>query len=218
MPILTFGPNTTDDHAGLDDTTLNSNDPTANKSAVTDIGVAKYAVGDHANGVLRFTGLSNLPSGITVTEARLYLSVLFNSTPSGYTVTAYRILRNVVITETTWNVYSTGNNWQTAGALGAADRSASIGSYVFAGTEAPDTRLYLTGAGLAQAVEDYANGVISDVAILLERTDGQDDENYVAFYSSEEETGDGDWPSLYVDYEEGGAAASPRNLLLLGVG
>jgi len=35
-------------------------------------------------------------------------------------------LRNWVENEANWNVYSTGNNWQTAGGLGAADREVFI--------------------------------------------------------------------------------------------
>jgi hypothetical protein len=209
MPIVTIGANTTDTFSGVDDTFVASDDPTTPKSGVDDLGVSKYAVGQHAHGIIRFPGLSNLPSGITVTTARIHLNILFLSISAGYTITARRVLRSINFAQATWNEYSTGNAWQTLGGLGNLDRdnTATLASLVMTGSEAADTYVQITHANLAAAVQAFCNGVISDLTIHLERTDGQDDEEFLAFKQSSVFE-DGALPFLYVDYSLGGTVVT----------
>ena len=96
----------------------------------------------------RFTALrpdfSSLPSGKTIKAAYLRLCILIDSATSATTIQIYKCLRNYVFEQLTWNVFSTGNNWGTAGAansttdydgsvlLGSLDLSAAepVGRYI----------------------------------------------------------------------------------------
>jgi hypothetical protein len=71
-----------------------------------------------------FTGIPT--SGLTVTSAKLKLRVDADFATNARTLSVYRILRTVNFGQTTWNVYSTGNNWGTAGCSNTTtDREAS---------------------------------------------------------------------------------------------
>jgi hypothetical protein len=63
-----------------------------------------------------FNLLSILPTPFTVVTA--LLRCYTNTGSAGRTVDVYRLLRtDWVSTQTTWNIYKTGSNWGTAGAL-----------------------------------------------------------------------------------------------------
>lgn len=64
-----------------------------------------------------FTSDSNF---VQFTSATLELGVPIQSGSGTHAV--YRLLRDINETQVTWNQASTGNNWQTPGASGAADR------------------------------------------------------------------------------------------------
>lgn len=63
-------------------------------------------------------------------------SISTNCYAHTFTGTTYSapVLRPQNIAEATWVIYSTGNNWQTAGAQGAADKGANDGSTSVTGT------------------------------------------------------------------------------------
>lgn len=54
-------------------------------------------------------------SGMIITSATLKMTPTLDNSDNARTMYAHRILRSVNITQCTWNVYSTGNNWGTAG-------------------------------------------------------------------------------------------------------
>jgi hypothetical protein len=203
MPIVRIGENTADDFTGLVDTFLDSGQPTTNLSSNADVSISKYDVGQHANGIIKVTGLSNITGPVTVNEVRLYGAIEFLNVSAGHRLDVYRLLRDVNVSETTWNVYSTGNNWATAGGLSnGVDRVAtSSGGYAFSGSETTGY-LQLTGAGMNADIQAWINGTQPNYGWLIERTDGQDDNEYFAFTSSE--GADASRPYLYVDYTVGG--------------
>lgn len=79
--------------------------------------------------------LSGIPAGSAINSAalRVFSEVAFG----GGVLTLYEMLRAWVSGQTSWNNYSTGNAWGTAGASGSGtDRSASsIGSYTLLSSE-----------------------------------------------------------------------------------
>jgi len=88
-------------------------------------------------GIIKFK-LDDIPTGATITSAvlRIYDEGV-NYASNTRTMRVYRVLRAMNLDQATWNVYSTGNNWGTAGAGNTTtDREATdIGSISMPATE-----------------------------------------------------------------------------------
>lgn len=190
-------------YSGCEDIKIVEADPTINYSSGFDnesLDVHKFGFSDHAHSLLRFTGLSNIAASSTVSAATLYI---YQKTASGatYSIDLRRVLQSWVEAQGTWNIYSTGNNWNTAGCLGAGtDRVAAV-----VGTSA--TIGLTTGAyysvDCTSLVQDIIDGTIaSDEGFHLERTDAGNDGGFKAFSSSRDT--DGQRPELVVTYTTGG--------------
>lgn len=78
---------------------------------------------------------SNLPSGITFIGSRLFVTPVTNASDNARTMYLKRILKNVVQTQATWLIYSTGNNWDSAGC--SDDSSDYDGDTVIGSVEVP---------------------------------------------------------------------------------
>jgi len=102
----------------------------------------------------------------------------------------YRVLRNPNYLQATWNVYSTGNNWGTAGAWGAADIDLST-DYGYGATGVlyrgnnptvnPDTTVICRGAGFTALIESLIGSAIH----LALHDDGTDAAGAMALASRE---------------------------------
>ena len=116
--------------------------------------------------------LTSLPSQAIISAA--ILSLYNESTGAGtQNVTLYRALKNWVETQATWNVFSTGNNWTSAGCNSAGnDRaSASIGSLAINNTaEWKHVSLDLTEFGLLRTSNYGLVIVPSETVARLIRT------------------------------------------------
>jgi hypothetical protein len=70
---------------------------------------------------------SSIPINAEVTSATLYLyKAATDSTTANYGIWAYRLLKNWVESQATWNIYSTGNNWSSAGLEAGTDYDDSV--------------------------------------------------------------------------------------------
>jgi N-acetylneuraminic acid mutarotase len=101
------------------------------------------------NGVVRTGGASNLiwrslikfdlssiPAGAEITSATLSLYAVTDNSDNARTYRVFRIKRAWVETQATWQIYSTGNSWQTIGGFGALDcEQTDIGSRDFTAAE-----------------------------------------------------------------------------------
>lgn len=107
-----------------------------------------------------------------VTVDLVSLGDLSNNTRTGR---FYRVLKNWVETEATWNNYSTGNAWDTAGCGNTTtDRESSdVGSYSFNSTNASGTTNTITLT--ASAVEQMINGTFTNNGFLLKMDTETDD-------------------------------------------
>jgi len=203
MSVVTIGDNTGDTYAGSIDAHFKENNPTNPFGGTTALEVHKYGVGDHAHVAIQFSGLSNIVGPVTVSAATLYLWYVpaIGATP---TVSAFRLLRNWVESEVTWNIYSSGNNWGTAGGLGSGtDR---VGSATGSGALGSSAQYYSI-TGLAADVEAWINGTANNYGWHLERTDGANDATYIVLEASEGT--DGHRPYLEVNFTAG-AAGNPN--------
>lgn len=210
MVAAVIGDNTGDDHAGTEDAHMITTPAGDNYGGCTDFRVYKFAVGNHAYGLLSFSGISNLPSTLTVSSAIINLYVEASSGAGSHTITFKRALRNW--TEGTscsasgvcnFNQWATSSNWTTAGGLSDGnDRSATVSDTM---TGVTTTFQYYSANDSAQIiadVEDFADGTLTNYGWHSERTDAADDSTY-RFFTSSEGT-DGQRPYIAVTYTTGG--------------
>jgi len=101
---------------------------TTNFSYNNYIQVGKYNQNNSiARSFLSF-GLANFAHrDVNSVKLRLYLMGDDYASANG-TLNVYRVYRNWVESQVTWNIYSTGNNWGTAGATGAEDSGELMGT------------------------------------------------------------------------------------------
>lgn len=110
---ITISDNTGATYSGVTDTQLLSRLPTTNYGTNTIFEATNWDSTDIVHGLVKFDGLSSVPSGTAANaKLRLWVSAFF-STPN---TQVYGMLRDFVESQATWNEYSTGNSWGTAGA------------------------------------------------------------------------------------------------------
>lgn len=122
---LTLQPDDTD---GIDSYILGLL-PTNNYATSAAIGIMRYDATNLQRAVLKFSGISAIPSGSIINSATLYITPATDYANQSGTISVYRLLRNWVEAEVTWNIYSTGNNWGTAGATNATDIDTTFGAW-----------------------------------------------------------------------------------------
>ena len=71
MPTVTIGANTGDDYSGVEDTAMRSSSATSNYDTRTTIQISENSISDHNIMLFRFTGISNLPAALTVSNATI---------------------------------------------------------------------------------------------------------------------------------------------------
>jgi hypothetical protein len=199
MPTVTIGNNSTDTFSGVIDTELNQSNPTDNRYATNAFGVYKEGSGNHANALIMFP-LTSLPDNIVVSAATVHFRIDTNVGAVSHTFTFKRALRDwITALQATWNVWSAGNNWTTAGGLSDGNDRA---------TSPSASAVVTTGSGyktldviaMASVIEGWASGAIPNYGFHVERTDAADDATYKIVSSSEE--ADTFRPYLTLTYEE----------------
>jgi hypothetical protein len=150
--------------------------------------------GDDGSGVdksclLRWD-VSSIPTDAVVQSATITL-LATDGTPNTYNV--YALKRTWSESSVTWNRATTSSSWQTAGALGANDRGAVIGTVTGSGTRV----ITVNAAGIA-LIQDWVRGGTNAGIIIADAsaTDGID------FASSEYATV-ASRPKLTVTYSTG---------------
>ena len=94
------------------DTLIRANQPTTNWT-----GSQTYYLDPQAYAYLMRFDLTSI-SGQRVTSAKIWI---WTNRGNNHTMSAERLTKDIVSTQATWNIASTGNSWGTAGALGAND-------------------------------------------------------------------------------------------------
>lgn len=202
MPIETIGDQTGATYSGCIDSYLQQASDGDNNFGSSDLlEVTKFNVSDYKNGVIAFPGVSNIVGPVDVSVASFYFYA--DEVGGDHTISAYQLLRNWIENEVTWNVCSTGNNWGAGGGtLSSTDRNGTAVASVVLPSGVPGYKQF-TSAGLAALVEGWINGTIPNYGLLLERTDGADDNRYTVWRSREHATAN-TRPYLEVTYSIGG--------------
>lgn len=127
-------------------------------------------------GLVKFD-LSSIPTNARVSSATLSLYCATDESSNARTFRVYRSLRAWVETEATWNIFSTGNNWQTAGGFGANDtEQTDIGTRAFTATETLNA--YKDFTLTASAVEEMIQGLFTNNGFFV-KGDTESDDAYL---------------------------------------
>lgn len=131
--------------------------------------------------------LSSIPSNATITAVTFKIYDRGGDLSSNdRTFDIFRVRRNWVENEVTWNVYSSGNSWSTAGAGNTTDdrEGTAIGSV--ATTNAAISAAYVTCSLTASAIQDWVTGAFTNNGVIcvmqtesddMHRYDGEDNSN-----------------------------------------
>lgn len=177
------------------DTSLFKDAPTTNYGtndslyiAAMNSGATLYA------GILKFDFSAVVPAGATITLATLSLNCASNV--ASRTITVYRLLRtDWVENQATWNIYKSGSNWGTAGALGSG--------VDFTSTDAATAASVTNGEWLNENVTAQVQTALNSVgrvAHFLVRDLGTPNAGSGNIYSSREATTTANRPKLYIEY------------------
>jgi hypothetical protein len=156
---------------------------------------------DQGSGLYRsllWISLAGIPANAKVTAADIKLVVGIDRTSNARTMRAYRLKRAWVEAQATWNSYSTGNAWQTAGAIGANDIEATeLGNVSVSATPSGTITIPCDPAQIQLWVDTPA----SNLGVLLKMDTEADDATY--YYSHTNGTS-GNRPYMVVTYLLGG--------------
>lgn len=209
MPTVIISNNTTGlypgDYSGVSDTEIKQTTPTTNYSGNTHYEVTKYGAGDYAHALIAFSGLSNIPASATITSVTLGLYLVNTSAGADHNFTLRRVLRNWVLAEATWNIWSTGNSWTTAGALSDGNDRIATSSGTFGPvniTTGEHKSTTWTSGDVVNDVQGWVAGSLPNYGWLIERSGVGEDSTFRDFNDSATAT-DGTRPYLSVTYTVG---------------
>ncbi len=174
--------------AAGNDSHIEANAPTTNDGTDT-----KMRVGDSAGGanqqdrdVIKFDITGAIDSGDTVTDATLSLFEQDAADSAGtgtWAVNVRRLLQDWVELQVTWNIYSTGNNWDTAGAGAATDRSDTISATVTLDGTAASAFVDFDGNTLDDDVQKFVDGTYATNNGWLIEAPGAEDQGGATSYN-----------------------------------
>lgn len=178
MPTYTSQP---DEASGID-TFIQSNAATTNRGTATglEIGENSGITKAVSRALIKFD-LSPIPSTAIISSATLTITPESDRSNNARTLSVYRQKRAWVETEATWNIYSTGNNWQTAGGFGANDcEQTSIGHVSISASQTVNVGVDISLT--ASAIQEIVNGTWTNNGFLL-KVDTEANDQFV-YYSS----------------------------------
>lgn len=185
-----------DGTAGID-VPIRSDTPTTNYNTTTvfNIGEANSAA-QVGRALIKFD-LSSIPANATINSATLSLWTTADLSDNARTFRIYRTLRNWVESQATWNIFSTGNNWGTAGGFNASDsEQTDIGSRAFTASEANGEKQWTL---TASAIQEMVAGTFANNGFIV-KADTENNDMY-QFATSDNATA-GNRPKLVIDYSE----------------
>lgn len=201
MPTIVISNNTGADYSGCNDNQIDFFDPTANNNTAANMAVGQWTDVDGVwNSLVTFTGIPSI-AGATVSASSF--SIVWEgshwSNPTS-AVQMRRLLRNWVLNQSTYNIYSTGNNWSTAGGVSSgndidSDVSASLSIAASAGTKT------FSGAELNTDCQNFLTGGYNNYGWNLIWSSGANNPGYHVFVSTN--GADGSRPSLSITYSAG---------------
>jgi hypothetical protein len=192
--ILTLQPS--DSGAGL---RLANPTTNYNHASVSGVDIGDDA-GDTLRWLLKFDGLDDgtIPPENLILSATLSIMPYQDDSANARTCRVFRQKRIWVPSECTWNVYASGQNWQTAGGFGADDcEQDDIGSREF--SDAETLGVFKDFALDTEAIRDIVRGVWDNNGFLL-KMDVENNDSYL-FYTQAYHTEPTWKPKLVIEHE-----------------
>ena len=145
--------------------------------------------------VIKFD-LSVIASGSYINSATFQMTMTGDFSSSATNMQLFRLLRNWVVDQATWNSYSTGNAWQTAGGFGALDAEQTpVATRAFSATEANGDKTWTVDT---DSVKEWVDGDASNYGWLI-KTSVETNDGY-GFKSNDDGTAAGR-PKLTIVYQ-----------------
>ncbi|KKK79973.1 hypothetical protein LCGC14_2828150 [marine sediment metagenome] len=176
MPTLIAQP----DGAAGNDTRLDFTNPNMNYETADSffVGDGSGGANDASRPVIKFN-LSSIPSDATIDSVTLELWENFadrSAAQAAAPVNLHRLLQNWVEAQVTWNDYSTGNSWGTAGAASVGvDRDGDVSATVTLDHVAAGAMVTWADDGadpsLKNDVQQFVNGTWANYGWILEKPD-----------------------------------------------
>ena len=184
---------TADDiYTGVTDTRLAKDSPTISFNTNASLEASNTSSSVQRTTLIKFTGLSNIPSGATITSATLWLRIETSS--ATYNVDLRRVLLDWT-SSATWNTKDGTNSWNSSGCRGdGTDRVSTPMDSPSVGATAGTWYSW----DCTQYVQDIVDGTNTDYGLHLERADTGNDGAAKKFNSSD--SNNGYRPELVVVY------------------
>ena len=160
---------------GVADTQLDQAHPTWNYGSTTTLSNSTYDASNWAMPLIKFTGLSNIPSGATVTSVTFGWYIDSRSHAQTYDNNIRRLLRDWTVgtqngavatndspNSTTWNNYSGSSAWGTAGAQADTDRSSTVSGVISLSAAPTWSTVTDTSGQLLADVQAWVSGTYSN--------------------------------------------------------
>lgn len=187
-PTLTLQPNATD---GVD-TYLQNDQATSNFGTIASLRVGESNVSTSNRRSLIKFDLSSLPDAAVIGSSTFSLYEISNVASNARTMRVFRTKRAWVELQATWNIYSTGNSWSTAGGFHSDDcEQTDIGNRAFTSTEALNEFKDFSLSPTTKASLDLGNGW------LLKMDTELDDAH---FFASSDDSTAANRPKLVIEY------------------
>jgi hypothetical protein len=191
------------------DNYLNKATPTTNLGTDVNLGIdpsASYAV----HSLLKFDFSAVVPAGQNITLATLSLNSWLYVT--GRTLSCYRLRRtDWEVSQSTWNIFKTANNWSTAGAL---DTTNDYDTTNTATAAAKAGWVAWTVTAQVQSALDTYSGIAH---FFLRDAGAPTDSATQLFYSSDYATDTALRPKLYIEYAPPSALKTVNGLAKVSV-
>lgn len=135
----------------VQDVFMDSLSPTVNENSNTHLYIGELNIGgspENTRTLIKATDLDNpstIPAGSTINSAKIRLWLLTDYSSNARTCSVRRLKRAWVDSQGTYNEYSTGNSWQTAGGGGVNDRETTpVGTRAMSDSETTGAFLEFT--------------------------------------------------------------------------
>jgi hypothetical protein len=166
------------------DTEFASDAPTTNYNTGVEMGIGEWNAGAAIHRSWIKPDFSSLPVGAVIKSATLKLITSTDVSNNARTMYAHRCLRAVVANQATWNIYSTGNSWGTAGCSNSTtDYDGTIALATASVPASPpipgELDLVFTSLGVAELNKMF-NGTYTNNGIILFVDTQINDEIYYA--------------------------------------
>lgn len=210
VTTITISDNTGATYAGVSETMGKSLQPVTPWGSTTIFEATNWDSTDVAHGFIKFDGLSSVPAGtVSNVKLRLWVVAIFD-TP---TTQVYGMLRDFVESQATWNQYSTGNNWGTAG---ANNTTSDYTNTLLSSLAITVTAQYveLTGSALTAWAQAIVSGGANLPLLLRDSSEPASPLNRGVQYATSEGV-DGRRPELVFDWVAAGGGTQSLTVGLL---